>query len=456
MEENEEPDWHLNYDASDKLDDTFFKTLPKTGIADVMMFMGDLMSMWSAFSHMKTRYNKKKTPAKLTLNAGILAEAFGVSAEIMADMSDINHNLLRSTQEDFIRVDTLCLANDIACNFIYALPIFKGWNLMGNKTLGDFDGQKLPTSRSTIQSRYSTKYLGKDPGLSVYSLTANNATVNAKNIGLNEYEGHSAYDLIYGNKTDIEINMVTGDNHSLNKTNFVILNAIGVQFVPSIKNVREAANNLYAVNPIEDDTAIIRPKGLIDVEHIRSEKRGILRILLSLLMQENTQTTLVRKLNSHAGYSSLKKALFDYNEILRSTHVLNMIDNMALRKAIRTARNRTEAYHQLQGGLRKIYRGIFKGKKIRSNRISAHAVRLVSNCIIAYNSLILNTIYEKMLAEGVSQEVLDEFLRISPIAWIHILFTGQYNFKKSNGDIDLDAMSRAIEKHLKKHFWKKV
>lgn len=171
-------------------------------------------------------------------------------------------------------------------------------------------------------------------------------------------------------------------------------------------------------------------------------------------MQENTQTTLVRKLNTHAGYSSLKKALFDYNEILRSTHILNLIDNMELRKAIRTARNRTEAYHQLQGGLRKIYRGIFKGKKIRSNRISAHAIRLVSNCIIAYNSLILNNVYEKMLAEAVSQEVLDNFLRISPIAWIHILFTGQYNFKKSNGDIDLDAMIRAIEKHLKKHFWK--
>ena len=248
--------------------------------------------------------------------------------------------------------------------------------------------------------------------------------------------------------------MVTGDNHALNKTNFVILNAIDVQFVPSIKNVRDAANNLHSVNFLGNETDILRPKSAIDVAHIRSEKRGILRILLSLLMQENTQTTLVRKLNTHAGYSSLKKALFDYNEILRSTHVLNMIDNMELRKAIRTARNRTEAYHQLQGALRKIYRGIFKGKKIRSNRISGHAVRLVSNCIIAYNSLILNKVYEKMLADGVSQEIIDEFLRISPIAWIHILFTGQYNFKKSNGEINLEAMSNAVEKHLKKHFWK--
>lgn len=176
--------------------------------------------------------------------------------------------------------------------------------------------------------------------------------------------------------------------------------------------------------------------------------------MLSLLMQENTQSTIVKKINSSARYTGLKKALFEYNKLLKSIHVLNLIDNMALRKAIRTARNRTEAYHQLQGLIRKIYSGVFKGKKIVNNRISAHAVRLVANNIIAHNSVILNMIYEQMLAEGVSQEIIDKFARISPIAWAHIAFTGKYNFKKSNGEIDINAMASAIEKHLKKHFWK--
>lgn len=171
-------------------------------------------------------------------------------------------------------------------------------------------------------------------------------------------------------------------------------------------------------------------------------------------MQENTQSNIVKKLNSYARYAGLKKALTEYNEILKSTHVLNLIDNIALRKAIRTARNRTESYHQLQGFIRKIFRGIFKGKKIVNNQISAHAVRLVANCIIAYNSIMLNTIYEKMLKEGVSQEVIEEFARISPIAWVHIAFTGKYNFKKSNGVIDVATMVDALEKHLKQHFWK--
>ena len=449
-----EQDWSLGYDSLDKLDDAFFRTLSQVEIPNIMMYIGDRIGMWRAFTHMKTRYNKKKTPVALAVNACILSDAFGIGIEKMAEMSDLNYNLMRSTHEDFMRIETLCAANDMVGNLIHSLPIFKLWNLMDDKLLADADGQKLATSESTIQSRYSKKYLGKSPGLSIYTLIANFVAANAKNIGLNEYEGHALYDIIQGNKTNINIDMVTGDNHSLNKLNFVILDSIDVDYVPSIKDIKDAANNLYSVKTTDNYTGIIRSQGVIDKNLIKSKKRGILRVLLSLLLQENTQSTIVRKLNSYARYTGLKKALIEYNAIFKSTHVLNLIDNMALRKAIRTARNRTEAYHQLQGLIRKIYRGVFKGKKIENNQISAHAVRLVANSIIAYNSIILNTVYERMLAAGTSQAIIDEFARISPIAWSHIAFTGKYNFRKSNGDIDVDAMVNELEKHLKRYFWK--
>lgn len=120
------------------------------------------------------------------------------------------------------------------------------------------------------------------------------------------------------------------------------MDSIDVDYVPSIKDIR-AANNLYSVKTPDNYTGIITSKGVIDKNLIKAKKRGILRVLLSLLLQENTQGNIVRKLNSYARYVGLKKALFEYNTIFKSTHVLNLIDNMALRKAIRTARNRTEA-----------------------------------------------------------------------------------------------------------------
>lgn len=445
--------WSLRYDSTGKLDDAFFKNLPKVEIANIVMYIGDLISMWSGFTHMKDRYTKRKKPLSLIINACLLSEAFGFGTLKMADMSDLDLNQLRSTREDFIRVDTLCAANNIVSNHIHSLPIFKQWNLMDDKVLADADGQKFTTTDSTIQSRYSRKYLGKGRGISLYTLIANFVAVNAKNIGLNEYEGHSLYDMIYGNKTDIDIHMVTGDNHSLNKLNFVTLDSIGVDYVPSIKNVRDAADDLYATQPPSNYTSVIKPKGVINVDRIRSQKRGVMRVLLSLIMQENTQSNIIRKLNSHARYARLKAALFEYNTIFKSIHVLNLIDDMQLRKTIRSARNRTEAYHQLQSSIRKTYRGVFQGKKIVENRISAHAARLIANCIIAYNSMILNAVYVKMITSGVDQKIIDEFTRISPIAWTHTLFTGRYSFKKSNGNIDVEAMAKILEDHLKQHFW---
>lgn len=147
-------------------------------------------------------------------------------------------------------------------------------------------------------------------------------------------------------------------------------------------------------------------------------------------MQESTQSNIIRKLNAHTRYARLKAALFEYNAIFKSIHVLNLIDNIQLRKAIRSARNRTEAYLQLQSNIRKTYHGVFQGKRIVENRVSAHAARLIANCIIAYNSMILNSVYESMLSINVPQDVIDEFTRISPIAWCHTLFTGRYKFKK--------------------------
>ncbi len=61
-----------------------------------------------------------------------------------------------------------------------------------------------------------------------------------------------------------------------------------------------------------------------------------------------------------------------------------------------------------------------------------------------------------MLAAEASQVIIDEFARISPIASSHIAFTGKYNFRKNNGDIDVDAMVNELEKHLKRYFWKEA
>ena len=48
---DEEQDWSLLYDSSEKLDDSFFRTLPKVEIADMVMFIGNRINIWHGFTH---------------------------------------------------------------------------------------------------------------------------------------------------------------------------------------------------------------------------------------------------------------------------------------------------------------------------------------------------------------------------------------------------------------------
>ena len=68
---------------------------------------------------------------------------------------------------------------------------------------------------------------------------------------------------------------------------------------------------------------------------------------------------------------------------------------MPLRKAIRTDINHTEAYHQLQNIIRKMYYGVYSGRCIVNHKVSKQVVRLVTNTVVAYNATILNMLYIK-------------------------------------------------------------
>jgi hypothetical protein len=98
--------------------------------------------MWNTFSHSGARYIKRKIADPVSLNTCILAEAFGLSTEQMAEICDINFNTLRYTREDFFHVATIREVNETVGNYIHSLPIFKEWNLVGTQTLADADGKK--------------------------------------------------------------------------------------------------------------------------------------------------------------------------------------------------------------------------------------------------------------------------------------------------------------------------
>ncbi len=100
--------------------------------------------------------------------------------------------------------------------------------------------------------------------------------------------------------------------------------------------------------------------------------------------------------------------------------------------------------------IRKIFHGAFKGRKIISNATSVQASRLVSNCVIAYNAMILDKLYQRLCVTFGEKKAKVILSKISPVAWQHIIFTGRYHFKDRKNDFDFDKLIKVLEKKLGK------
>ncbi len=76
------------------------------------------------------------------------------------------------------------------------------------------------------------------------------------------------------------------------------------------------------------------------------------------------------------------------------------------------------------------------------NEIWNQSSRLVANMAIAYNSIILNDLVNKY------PELKNIIIKISPIAWQHINFSGKYTFKKKKTLPSFDEIIEKLKKWL--------
>ena len=93
----------------------------------------------------------------------------------------------------------------------------------------------------------------------------------------------------------------------------------------------------------------------------------------------------VGKLSSHAHRNKTKRAIWEYDHIIESLHLLKYIDDPVFRKNIQYALNRRESYHQLRRAVSHANFGKLRFKAEHEQEIWNECARLISNCIIFYN-----------------------------------------------------------------------
>jgi TnpA family transposase len=166
-------------------------------------------------------------------------------------------------------------------------------------------------------------------------------------------------------------------------------------------------------------------------------------MFVSLARKETTQSTIVRKLSSHARNNRTKRALWEYDSIHRSLYLLNYIDSPSLRQNVQKAVNRGENYHQLRRAVSFASFGKLRFKTEYEQDLWSECSRLIANCIIFYNASLLSHLLEHQEKSGDTQGA-EAVKKISPIAWQHINLHGRYEFQKPLDPLDVDAIIREM------------
>jgi len=422
----------------ESIENPLYNQIQHMGIVELMLFVDQKTDYLKSFTHISV--NKEKTLAnKEDLIACILANGTNYGLYKMANISDRSMGKLRSVDDSYIRYETLTQSNDKVSNAIATLPIFSYYHVDDNQLFSSIDGQKFECRINTFKARYSSKYFSKGKGVSALTLVSNHVPVSTQVIGANEYEGHFAFDLLYNNSSEIQPNTLSTDTHGTNNVNFAILDFFGYTFAPRYAKMKKVFFNLFEVS--EEDGGRIQLIKEINHKLITEEWDDIQHIVCSLSRKTTTQNTIIRKLSN--GKSRTLAALHEYDRLIKSIYVLEYVDNSTLRHYVQQALNRGEAYHQLKRAITSVNGNKFRGGNDYQVSQWNDCARLISNCIIYYNSALLSAFLQIQEKNG-RQDVVDIISRLSPVAWQHINLNGEYAFNKDRKEIDLVGLLNGI------------
>ncbi len=231
-------------------------------------------------------------------------------------------------------------------------------------------------------------------GVVSYSLVVNHIPVNAEVIGANEHESHHVFDILFNNTTAIQPDVHSTDTHGTNQVNFTLLHFFCYQFAPRYKNIyKTVKEGLYGFqHPSQYGEVLIKPVRKVYDDLIVEKWDNIQRIMVSLALKTTTQSIIVGKLSTHTRKNRTRRALWEYDNIIRNLYLLDYIDSLTLRQNVQRALNRGENYHKLRRAVSYANFGKLHFKTDSEQQLWGECARLITNAIIYYNASILSNL----------------------------------------------------------------
>lgn len=101
-----------------------------------------------------------------------------------------------------------------------------------------------------------------------------------------------------------------------------------------------------------------------------------------LCSPNNPQNIIVGKLSAYERKNKTRRALWVYDNIIRSVYLLDFIDSSHLRHNVQRGLNRGENYHQLRRAISYANFGKLRFKTEQEQQIWNECSRMITNCLL--------------------------------------------------------------------------
>ncbi len=401
--------------------------LPRLELADLLVEV----DRWTGFSRDLEHAGgaEPRTKDLLThLHAAVFAQACNFGLDQFAALAGLSYRQLAWCATWYLREETLKTAIARVVNFQHRQPLAAAW---GSGTLSSSDGQHFPVAVKARTATALPRSFGFGRGVTHYTWTSDQyAPYGTKVIPSTVRDATYVLDELLDNETELPIEQHTTDTHGFTELVFALFDLLGLQFSPRIRDL--ADQRLYRVDR-QLRYRHIEPllAGTINRERILRRWDDLLRVAASLKQGWVTASLLISKLQRYRRRNALLGALLEHGRLIKSLHIVRCLDSPDHRRGIGRQLNKGESLHDLRGFLFFANEGEIRRAQHADQAVQALCLNLVTNAVIAWNTVYMAEVLHALRAEG--HPVDDDDLRsLAPTLRAHINIYGTYRF-------DLDA-----------------
>lgn len=399
---------------------------PLTGLPELLMEV----HRWTPFAQDLTHLTSRRQPsaereaATLPVVLAVLvAEATNLGLATMSNSSGIPLHELEAVYDWYFREETLRAAIHHLITYHGTLPLT---SLFGDGKTSSSDGIRFGMAASDLTARHNPRYFGHRRGLTLYNHVNNRGEqywIDVVNCTMREAT-YVLDGLLYQDAPEIKEHYT--DTAGYTDLLFGLFTLLGFRFAPRFRDLPD--QTLYRGRR-GADYGVLAPtlKKEIRVDLIIEHWDDLNRIAASLKDGRIRPSILVSKLQAMQRQNPLQQALQEVGRIAKTLHILEYVDDPALRRRVLIGLNKGENLHSLARDIAFGRQGRFHDRGYEAQLNRASALSLVINAIAVWNTRYFERAAVALARQGVP---VPEHIwqHLSTLQWAHIHLNGSYHF----------------------------